>query len=130
MNMGRRRLKSFSGCKRPDASHFAAGNMTPPLIVQAPGTGPTSGQLFTLLPEGAAEAHFRPASDGRGLIVNLRSLSLETREISLGLPARKLKAAFACSPLEVDTDALPVANDLAVLSLAPRTISTVRLIPD
>jgi len=73
---------------------------------------------------------FKPHDDGlgSGIVARAWNLSNQPLTCSLGLTQDTLRAAFACTHLENDVIALPVAGNAVTLPFQPQQLRTVRLV--
>ena len=90
---------------------------------------PRRGKFLDALGDRVVVLHVKPAGDGRGTIVRLVNVGDKPSETTLALPASTLAKAWMCGTLEDDRTALELAGDVARCTLAPRQITTVRLVP-
>ncbi len=123
----RYRLTSTGGYDPAASTRFAAAASTPPLIVRVPGAEPgQGGQWLQVEPEGIAEIQLKRAVDGNGIIVHALNLTAEEQTIHL-TPAVAPKAAWLCTPLEENGEALPIEDGRIALILPPRGLTSARL---
>lgn len=125
----RYRLTSSGAYDPAASSRFALDNSLPPLILRVPGAEiGASGTLMRANPEGACELQIKRAADGRGLIVHAYNLGEEAVDQRLGFPAHGIVSANICTPIEVDGEALPVADSGFTLSAPPRSVACARVL--
>ncbi|HLV36836.1 MAG TPA: hypothetical protein VKY59_17055 [Spirillospora sp.] len=111
------------------SSRFAMECSVPPLIVRVPGAEVgDSGQFLDVSPEGVAEVHLKRAVDGRGMIIHASNLSAEAQTLTLRFPLAQPQAAWRCSPVEVDADALDISDGAVMLPVPPRSVASARVI--
>jgi hypothetical protein len=125
----RYRLTSLASYDPAAAGRFAAETIVPPIIVRVPGAevGP-SGQFLTVVPEGVSEIHIKRAADSRGWIVHAFNLTQRSQTLALRFPAASPAGAWACSPIEEDQGALPIAGDSITLGVPPRSVACARVV--
>jgi hypothetical protein len=115
-----------------DAAHAAAqGRAVASGVLAHPlhRLGPTAeGRLVAVEGDSVAVLHVRAASDGRGALVRLVNLGAELAAAHVRLGERLPSEAWRCGALEDDQEALAVGGSGAAVRLAPRQITTVRLI--
>ncbi|MCE2471643.1 MAG: hypothetical protein J4G18_07035 [Anaerolineae bacterium] len=117
----RYRLTSTGRYDSAASSRFAMEAGLPPLIVRVPGAElGASGIFMQADPEGACELQLKRAADGRGLIVHAYK--------RLQFPGPALESACECNPIEVDCEALTVADGGFTLSVPPRSVACARVI--
>lgn len=125
----RYRLTSMPGYDAAAASRFAAEQLVPPIIVRTPeATAGPSGTFLTVAPEGVADVQLKRAEDGRGLIVRAFNFADQPRPISLRFPTLRIAAAWTCSPIEDDGQAIDVVDGAIALELPTRSLACARVI--
>lgn len=73
-------------------------------------------------------AGIKPAEDGNGIVLRLRSLSSDSKEeMTLSFPGRPIVYAALTDGLESDTGQVPSTGDAVTLSLEPRQLLTLRV---
>jgi hypothetical protein len=125
----RYRLTSMPVYDPAAASRFAAEQLTPPIIVRAPGASThVTGQFLTVEPEGVADVQIKRAANGEGLIVRAFNFTPQPQDLTIRSPLAGLKTAWLCSPIEEDGEELGVASDSIVISAPPRALVCARMI--
>jgi len=125
----RYRLTSRPAYDPAAASRFAAEQLVPPVIVRVPGAeAGRSGQFLRVEPEGVADVQIKPAADGRGLIVHAFNLTPEAQSLSLTFPSAQPTAAWVCSPIEEDGEALSLSPEGMRLQVSPRSHACARVV--
>ena len=125
----RYRLTSSEKYDPAAASRFAIEAGLPPLIARVPGAElGMNGTFMQAEPEGACEIQLKRAADGNGLVVHCYNLGAEMVEQRLSFPAAGLAAACLCDPVEVDGEALAIADNGITIPVPPRSVACARFV--
>jgi len=116
------------------ASRFGESAAAPMRAVVVPPasagrTLPPEGSLVAVEPDHVALTAFKPADDGRGLIVRVRELAGRDARVTLRTSVPGLAAAHRCDLVERDGEPLPLADGRIELSLGRNAMAAVRLLP-
>jgi alpha-mannosidase len=127
----RYRLTTHDGpCRPAAADRFAAAAATPPIVLRDYlRTGDASGRLLGVPDDAPAEVTLKPARDGDGIIVRLRSLTGEPVVLPLDIPGAP-RSVWRTDLFERDEETIACDRDgVARIGLEPHAVTTVRVRP-
>jgi alpha-mannosidase len=125
----RYRLTTHRGpCDDQAAERFAADVAVQPVVLRDYERRGEAAGRFLEVPEGAAvEVTAKPAEDGDGIIVRLRSLGSDPRDVPLRFVGLRPRSAHRVSPIEDDEESLRVDGESVHVRVATRALESVRV---
>lgn len=122
---------AFNSQDEYNAAKIALGAeqvINPPIVYQAANCpDETSGQFVNMSGEGVKVVYVKAAEDKQGVIIRVLNLNQNEVTSEIGLPGKKVTAAWRCSTQEKKLNALNIKDSKLKILLKPREITSIRI---